>query len=416
MVSNDSGQNFVALPGAPPREGQDAFRSLMVSPVDSKHMVVWRESIPNTWNWPRFSSVDGGLTWVEATKDATGAFLPDNTRQGIVAWSPANRNVILGIGGDWVTRSTDAGRTYRYSAQGYNGILVGGRWSFSTSDPNLIFFGSQDYNGAVSTDAGRTWTYLNPSGNGWGGFCYGGFAVTRTFLVVGNAAGWGEPRILKVSTDRGVSWRDTGLPYEGADVGYGFPGRPQIAFAGSLRTQDGGTTWTRMTGCTGVFTHAGNQLFGSSAAGVVRSSDQGATWTLIAPTTEEIADIAVTPTGNRLFAVLGTRAKVWNGTAWNDLPTPEDQFGDRRERTVAVDPSDGNTVYVGRAGNTYASNTSVLRSRDGGVTWTNLTATAPLSPGQLDGGREAICIRVHPATREVYVATSCYGIWRHSAP
>ena len=59
----------------------------------------------------------------------------------------------------------------------------------------------------------------------------------------------------------------------------------------------------------------------------------------------------------------------------------------------------------------------MLRSRDGGATWQNLTRQAPLpsdrrDPNQLDGGREAICVRVHPKTRQAWVSTSCYGIWK----
>ena len=33
-----------------------------------------------------------------------------------------------------------------------------------------------------------------------------------------------------------------------------------------------------------------------------------------------------------------------------------------------------------------------------------------------DGGREALAMRVHPKTRELWVGTACYGLWKLSAP
>ncbi|MER3496931.1 MAG: hypothetical protein C4320_09320, partial [Armatimonadota bacterium] len=88
--------------------------------------------------------------------DATGAFVPQNARQGGVAWSPTDPKVLLSVGGDWPTRSTDGGRTLRYSGQGDNGILVGGPLAFNPHVPGLLFIASQDYNGAGTRDGGRT--------------------------------------------------------------------------------------------------------------------------------------------------------------------------------------------------------------------------------------------------------------------
>lgn len=416
-VSTDSGRTWRALSTQGILRGTDRLRNLNVSPADSSRMVVWREAVPNDWNWPRFFSEDGGRTWSQSQMAQDGRnFLPLNARQGLFAWHPKRASEVWSLGGDWAVRSTDGGKTYRFASDGYNGILVGGRWSFSQSDPDLIFFGSQDYNGAVTRDAGRHWTYLNPAGNGWGGFCYGGYAVTRRFLIVGNAAGWNAPRILRISQDGGQTWTDTGITLSGADVSYGLPGRPNLAFAFDHRTVDGGRTWTKMNGCRGVFTHAGDRLYGADGGAVVMSRDQGATWTRLFDAGSDVQDLAVDPRSGRIYVVASERARVWDGTRLEDLPTPTDQFKLYRERTVAVDPVQPNVVYVGRAGNTYASDSAVLRSMDRGKTWTNLTRQRPLVGEELDGGREAICIRVHPRTREVFVATSCYGIWKTAGP
>jgi photosystem II stability/assembly factor-like uncharacterized protein len=402
-------------------KGQDRLRNLKVSPVDPDRLVLWRESVPNNWNWPRFYSHDGGRTWSASRKDSTGAFLPDNSRQGIFQWDARDPRIVWSLGGDWATRSTDGGATFGYASDGYNGVLVGGYFHFNHQDPDLVFFGSQDYNGAITRNGGKTWTYLNPSGNGWGGYCYGGYAASANLLVVGNAGGWGEPRILRVSRDSGRTWSDTKIPLTGPNSSYGDPRDPNVVFAFNQRSPDGGATWAAMADCDAVITSStAGTLFGLKRRGdqteVVASDDHGRTWTRRATHQGEVRDLAYDSRRQRLYAVLGDRPAVLEANGWRLLDIPKNQFGGYSARTVAVDPQDPRVVYIGSAGNLYASNVAVLRSRDAGRTWENLTLNRPLKPGQKDGGREAICIRVHPKTREPWVATSCYGIWRYSAP
>lgn len=412
-VSVNSGASFRAL-AAPPVESGHVLRGVKVSPANPRRLAIWRQSPPDTWNWPRFVSHDGGQSWMEARKDATGAFLPDNAREALYAWSPKQPDVLLSLGGDWPTRSTDGGLTQRFSGQGVNGVLVGGRFAWSLHSPGTLFFGSQDYNGAITRDSGRTWNYTPISDHAWGGFAYGGYAVTSKLLVVGNAAGWGAPRILRVSRDGGKSFVDTGIELAGPDVSYGDPTNPDIAFAFNHRTTDGGKTWSKMRGCEGVFSHWGRVLYGREGARVVRSADHGASWSTVVELPAPVEDIAAG--ADKLFAVAAEKAYAWDGASLRWIETPRDPgFGDS-VRTVAVDPTDPRVVYMGRAGNFYATQFAVLRSLDAGQTWSNLTRTTPLEPGAVDGGREAICIRVHPKTREAFVSTSCYGIWKVAGP
>ena len=77
---------------------------------------------------------------------------------------------------------------------------------------------------------------------------------------------------------------------------------------------------------------------------------------------------------------------------------------------MAYDPGT-RTLYTGSAGNLYATSRSVQRRREGGA-WECLNLDGPIKPGQKDGGREAICVRVEPGTGDLWVATSCYGNWR----
>jgi hypothetical protein len=97
---------------------------------------------------------------------------------------------------------------------------------------------------------------------------------------------------------------------------------------------------------------------------------------------------------------------------------PADQFGQRRIDTVAVDPVDPVIIYAGGARNTYSTDTAVVRSTDAGITWNSLIRSQRLHyiKSGPDGGREAIAMRVNPRTRELWVGTGCYGLWKFSAP
>jgi photosystem II stability/assembly factor-like uncharacterized protein len=415
-VSHDGGSTWSDLGTTPPRPGEDAFRGMKVSPASSTRLLVWRESIPNTWSWPRFVSHDGGASWAEARKVSEGAFLPDNTRQGIFAWHSKDPNLAYSIGGDWPTKSTDGGKSFAYAGQGVNAVLVGGKFAFSHVNPDVMGFGSQDYNAAMTRDGGRTWKYLNPSGNGWGGFCYGGFAVDERTLVVGNANGWGDPRHLRVSRDGGATWTDTGHVMDSIDASNAAADDPKVIFGGNFRSQDGGTTWRAMAGCRGVLVSLPGLLYGANREGdrwsVVRSTDKGRTWSKVVDTPEEIRDIAFHRTGSRLLVVSGDRLYRFEGGELRVIETPPSQLGNHTLRTVAIDPANPNLVYAGGAGNWFASSVGAMRSRDGGTTWEVLTLNVPLRPGVRDGGREPTCMRVHPRTRELWVSTSCYGIWK----
>ena len=198
--SDDAGVTFRRLP-ASPATPDGILHEVSVSPADPERLTTWREA--PQWRWTRHASSDGGATWNDAVIDSAGAFLPYNVRQGIVVWHQTDPRVGWSTGGDWPTRTEDGGATWRWSGDGVNGMLVGGAWSFSLADPDVVFVGSQDYYGAVTIDGGATWRYTNVSGHGWGGFCYGGYAATRQLLVAGKADGWGSPRELRVSFDGG---------------------------------------------------------------------------------------------------------------------------------------------------------------------------------------------------------------------
>jgi hypothetical protein len=75
-------------------------------------------------------------------------------------WHPTDESTLYGIGGDWITRSTDAGKTLAWYANGYNGIMLGGMFNFSPTSPDTSALFFQDYNGAFTLTAARRGTIV----------------------------------------------------------------------------------------------------------------------------------------------------------------------------------------------------------------------------------------------------------------
>jgi len=427
-TSHDGGKTWAALACAGlDTLGGKPVQNLTVSPADPRRMLCWVAG--DNWNWTRYVSQDGGMTFAKVKIDNAGAALPFNARQGYAAWSPKDPNVAYNLGGDWVTKSTDGGRTFRWANNGYNGIMVGGLFNFSAHAPDTVFLGFQDYNGAFTTDGGRTWNYRDVSGLGWGGQEYGAHAVDAQVMWAGDAgSSWTAPRRLRLSRDGGKTWAfvpgpdGKPLTFTGPDVSLSDPTNADILFASNLRSPDKGLTWQPMTGCEGVFTSGAvtQALYGKKGDSVVRSTDHGVTWAKIADVEGGFGDLAVDERAGRTYVASQDHLKVWVNSLWTTLDTPKDQYGNARVWTVATDPQDGRVVYVGGSRNTYASKATVCRSLDGGRTWENLTVNTPLKSGKTgglaDGPHEVSAIRVHPVTREAWVNGQCYGMWRIAPP
>jgi hypothetical protein len=397
-------------------------RNVQVSPANPRNMVCYTDTWAKT---TRHYSNDGGDSWAEVKFDNTLATLPYNRRDGVWVWHPTDASTLFGIGGDWITRSTDAGKTLAWYANGYNGIMLGGMFNFSPTSPDTVALFFQDYNGAFTLDGGKTWNYRDISGKGWGGYCYGGYAVDAQVMWGGDAESWGGKRQLRVSRDGGATWPlakdSTGeiIIFSGPDVSYSDPTDPNIGFASNWRTTDKGATWTAMTGCDAVYTSSlkgASTLYGKKGGDIVRSTDKGATWTTVATVPGKFFDMAYDAMRDRFYVASEDKLlQLQNGT-WTTLPTPANQFGSVRVTTVAVDPVNTSVVYSGGPSNVYANHATVSRSTDAGQTWRNLTVATPLSATQPDGPHEVAAIRVHPRTREAWANGQCFGMWKIAPP
>lgn len=178
---------------------------------------------------------------------------------------------------------------------------------------------------------------------------------------------------------------------------------------GLMRSIDGGSTWSKFEGLTGVNACTGSDFSARGVdveiaangdifagfgifenQGIWKSTDDGATWGSPVYTSscdEQRIEIATAPNdANYIYALVqeddNTIKKVMRstngGTIWNTLTTPtwfDQDCGAAStdftrtqawyDLTLAVDPNDEQTVYIGGV--------DIFRTTDGGTTWTQMT-------------------------------------------
>ncbi|TWU42641.1 sialidase family protein [Novipirellula artificiosorum] len=413
-VSRDSARSFQKISSTGLPQGK-TLHQITASPVSPDSLLLWADG--GKYDWPRYFSHDEGRAWHQVQLDSSDAFLPYNPRKTLFAWHPTDASVAFSFGGDWINRSTNRGERFAWHANGYTGILVGDSFNFNVHHPELLFVGSQDYNGAVSDDGGDTWRYTNVSGQRWGGHSYGAYALSPDVLAVGSTSRWHGPRTLALSRDGGETWLHTQQQLVGPAVACGDPRRPEVAFVSNLRSEDGGRSWLAMNDCDAVFTaSAGSDGTLHGVKGertVVTSADSGRTWQTLAEAPGRIVDLAVDHLRSRVYAATSRQLVVWDGKSWSTFTNlPKDQQCTVGIRSVAVDPIDPAILYAVSRRNTFLSNAAVIRSVDAGQNWEVLTRRTPLDLQPRDGGCEGVWVRVHPRTREAWVAGTCFGIWK----
>ena len=426
-VSRDRGKSFAShrVKGI----DDPNLRMLKVSPADPRRMVA--ESVVQEGSGPELRakvySQDGGRTWGESAEDYTLSVIPANRdKPHSFAWHGSEHRV-WSVGGDFITRSRDGGQRFEWANNGYNGILVGGGFHFNPHHPGLLAFASQDYNGALTEDSGRTWRYVNYSGLGWGGFVYGGYAASPEVVFAGLAKWWHKDIELVVSHDGGQTFARTGHELEGQPSSLSDPADASTLFAFEYRSGDNGRTWSPMDGCTAVLTASAADrglLFGRNDDDqVVESSDGGLSWRVVATLDGNARDAAYDARRDRLWVVTwGERLCTVDRTSGvvQDVTDalPVDAYDRRHLTSVAVDPVEPDVVYVAAWSGLYSPDTSSVRSTDGGDTWEVLTAAARF-PGSEAYGNAAVTtdfVRVHPQTREAWFSTGCQGIWKIGPP
>ena len=310
----------------------------------------------------------------------------------------------------------------------FGASVVSGRVTAFAIDPSntsIVYLGGAQGGVWKTTDGGANWTPLTDT---QASLAIGSIVLDPTnssTIYVGtgeeNFSGdsyYGEG-ILK-STDGGMSWTQICGPFCGPVANDGFfgggariggiavdPGNNQILLAavalvfkyGIYRSTDGGTTWTQVlsgdpgtavifdSANAGVAYAALGDSFTGGTKGVYKSTNAGQSWTAMNGTGANVLPIAnagrivlaISPsTTTTLYAgiadvntgnLIGFFKTNDGGSNWLPLSSTPDYCTPQcsYDNIIAVQPTNANVIYAGGA-----FSTTLIRSLDGGSTWSVL--------------------------------------------
>ncbi len=353
-------------------------------------------------NLYRFSST---FTW-----DLVGELpIPPKT----LAVSPHNPDLIL-LGGSGLFISADGGETWEERSSGLPAYPL--KLHPSPSDPQ-IFYGSIGEGGGYQNlyrtlNGGSDWIQLTDKGIG--------FAIDSTGQTIYRTDESNYTRYdAWVSSDAGVTWASLTLPFGDRAVAlrlFTHPTEPGTLYA-SVETEDppyfyysfdSGVTWNASStfGRTGgfirlAFANQSDTIYAPAWDAVQKSSDSGRSWSGCGATNAPIdfysQIMAVDPgDGNRVYLATMGKGVLTSSDGCQSWHTINNGLGSLFVYTVVVDPNDPATLYAG-------TDSGAFMSTDNGESW-----------GQINEGLlGAVVVRsivVDPESN-VYAATP-YGIFK----
>lgn len=417
FTSADGGDSWTQLPNSATLSSSQStygwwFARIWVDPANP--LRVFAAGVPLVM------STDGGSTWQSQSSM--------HADQHAMAWDPASPGRVY-LGND--------GGVYRSQA---NGLPP---WTFATVQPYTQFYsidvGEQDptriVGGAQDNGCNRSYSTGNPSN--WNTYaCADGLEALISF--------------------------------ENQNVVYGcsqYGSCVRSLNGGDSSSSIGGTTSQRRNWLTPlVFDPSDANVMYYAGNIVNRSTNGGSTWTAISPDLTlgdphpeddypfgTVTTVAAAKT-NPLVLYAGTDdGRLWHtstgGALWllsRDLDLPK-----RWITRVVVDPADAAVAYVAFSGfrNEDAA-PYVLKTIDGGVSWTDITGPLPQAPVNVlalaganlvagtdqgvfltpDGGATWLRagdglpdapitdVRYHPATNQLFASTFGRGMWKLQLP
>ncbi len=314
----------------------------------------------------------------------TPGSMPVSGRIAAIAAHPANASIIyIAAAGGGVWKTIDAGLTWNPLTDSQP-TLVSGALALAPSSPSIIYYGTGEANNSgdsfygrgilKSTDAGASWTLL-------------GSSVFDRRSIAQIAIHPTDPNTLYVAVSQYLNT-------SGANNGL-------TGNRGIWKSTDGGANWTNTTTAISatlnfsdvvmdptnpliLFCAVGERL-GATANGVYKSVNGGTSWAIAgnyptADTTNGRIRIAIAPSNHlTIYSSIinsGTSAlykmmkSTDGGTTWTQLSSTPNFAGSQGwyDTTLIVDPSNANTVYAGGG----AGASTIVQSTNGGTSWNNI--------------------------------------------
>ena len=374
-----------------------------------------------------FKSTDGADTWTKV--------LDITTRANVLAVAPSNSSIVyLGAGFSMIFKSTDGGDTWNSVSTGLDNAFVFRQIAVHPTNPDIVY-GAADGGLFKTTNGGTSWALLNTpetviesvvldpsnpatvyatsdgvmkSTNGGGSWIEedGAFSGARVKTIAVDPVnpltlytGTNVLEGLFKSTDGGTSWAASNSGLSNIQIrSIAFdPQNPSTLYAGAEfgggvhKSEDGGQTWESkrdsvLTGFAKVLdivvdpVNPSNVYLGTDlSGGIFWSDDRGETWNA-ANALAKVHELGIHPTtpATLYAAHLGgvyrssNQARNWE-LIGNGLPNILDYT------SLAVDPSDGDTVYAGATPGFGGGEAGVYKTTNGGDSWAEASTGFELS-------------------------------------
>jgi photosystem II stability/assembly factor-like uncharacterized protein len=321
-----------------------------------------------------FISIDGGATWAPSNSGLTGDSL-SILGLATTAGSPASLFAATKAG---LYHSDDLGGTWRLVSDGPKYLL--------RSDPSSsTTLYAVDTGVSKSTDGGRTWV---ESSHGLIATDVTALAASSTRLY---AAVGGD---VFASTDAGSTWRKsvvlspfglvTALLIDPRAASTVYAGTCS-ASAGMYRSLDGGTTWLpfnsgmRIEGlCVRSLAAQpgveGAVFAGTMNQGLFRLAAGADIWHLSSPGPASAAALWIDPSRPNTVWAGGSGGLLRSddgGVTWSNPLLNKDI------RSIAGDPQHGSIFYVGTSDAVFGLNEAVFKTMDAGATWISMSDGLP---------------------------------------
>jgi uncharacterized protein (TIGR03437 family) len=283
-----------------------------------------------------WKTTDGGANWTPLTDGqptlATGAIALDPQNPDVVYVGTGEENFAQdSYYGEGILKSTDGGKTWTNIVGLFEQDFIGAI-AVHPTDSNVLVCAAQS--GVWrSADAGNSWTR------------------TLSFPVNDSA---GTPRVHGTAASSAIS-----VLFDASNVQsvYASLGRPKgDASNGVYHSNDGGLTWTRVTGT-------------NNAA--LPTSDVGRVELTMAPSAPATLYAQISSATKAFGTLLGLYKSTDAGATWTKLNPPTNTLGSQLwyDNVIRVSPKDPNVVW--------SAGLSVARSLDGGNTWSAMALTGP---------------------------------------